>query len=180
MTDNWILTRNGVRFSLTAPRPEMVRLDDIAFVLSHVNRFAGHAGAYSVAEHSVRAAGFGKTTREKAYLLLHDAHEAYIGDLSSPLKNEIGRDTVRTIAWCLDSVIHERFGLPWPRSKRVEGLVNRADLVMLATERRDLMPEGPPWDIELPTPLRRVIEPWHRDYARAMFRTAAGAYGVRE
>ena len=178
MTDNWILTRSGVRFSLTRPTPEMVRLDDIAFALAHVNRFTGHAGAYSVAEHSVRASWLGKTKRERAYLLLHDAHEAYIGDLSSPLKNEIGRYRVADIARRIDAAVHRRFGLPWPRSKRVEGLVNRADLVMLATERRDLMPAGEEWDIELPRPLKEVIEPSSPRQAEIDFIEAAHAYGL--
>ena len=177
MTDNWILTRGGVRFSLTRPAPEMVRLDDIAFALAHVNRFAGHAGGYSVAEHSVRASWLGKTKRERAYLLLHDAHEAYIGDISSPLKNEIGRAAIQAIARRIDGAVHRRFGLRWPRSAGVEALVRRADLVMLATERRHLMPAGE-WDIELPAPLKEAIRPWKVGFARAVFTAAADDYGL--
>lgn len=89
----WIQTHTGVAFDLLAPTAGMVVLEDIAYALSRLCRFTGHCSRhYSVAEHSVNVAkqcqlehGFSDSWAMAA--LLHDAAEAYIGDLSSPLKS---------------------------------------------------------------------------------------------
>jgi hypothetical protein len=60
-------------------------VESIAFALAHINRFTGHAGAYSVAQHSVLVAQQ-LPPELKLAGLLHDATEAYLTDLSSPLK----------------------------------------------------------------------------------------------
>lgn len=89
--NRWILTHSRVHFSLTSPRAEDVRIDDIAWALAGLNRFTGHGSHhYSVAEHSVhvwrRVRDLGGTMDEQRAALLHDAPEAYVGDASSPLK----------------------------------------------------------------------------------------------
>lgn len=60
----------------------------IARALSHLNRYTGHVGAYSVAQHSVMVAN---ALPKKLRLagLLHDAPEAYLGDMSAPLKRHV-------------------------------------------------------------------------------------------
>lgn len=60
-----------------------IRADDIAWALAHINRYGGHAHrAYSVGEHTLDV--FKRAKKFEA--LLHDAAEAYLGDIPSPLK----------------------------------------------------------------------------------------------
>lgn len=60
-------------------------IESIASALSHINRFNGHVGAYSVAQHCTLVAL--ELPRElRLPGLLHDASEAYLGDVTSPLK----------------------------------------------------------------------------------------------
>jgi hypothetical protein len=62
-------------------------INDIANALSKIPRFGGHTELpYSVAEHCILASQYGNTPKAKLALLLHDAGEAYIGDITTPLK----------------------------------------------------------------------------------------------
>lgn len=88
----FIITRSGVRFQLDAPRPESIRISDICFALSHLPRFTGHTrGRWSVAQHSllVHALAAHEHATVRAACLLHDASEAYTGDISTPMKGLI-------------------------------------------------------------------------------------------
>jgi len=92
-----IKTNSGIMFDFDDPRPEMVCVSDIAYALSNLCRFGGHCSRfYSVASHSVLVhdimalqMGRGKVAPSALLLkmaLLHDATEAYCGDVVSPLK----------------------------------------------------------------------------------------------
>ena len=88
-----IETFTGGRFYPFDPRPSEVRLEDIAGSLAHTCRFGGHCQRfYSVAEHSLyvarELADHGE--RVQAYGLLHDAGEAYVGDIPRPVKSQLG------------------------------------------------------------------------------------------
>ena len=65
--------------------PFVPNIYSIAYSLSFINRFTGHAGAYSVAQHSILVAQH-LPEEFKLSGLLHDATEAYLSDVSSPLK----------------------------------------------------------------------------------------------
>jgi len=89
----WIQTASGKAFDLLKPDPAMVDLEnDIAGPLARLARFSGHiaSGPYSVAQHSVEGADalLRETGDERlaALFLLHDAHEAYLGDLTTPVQ----------------------------------------------------------------------------------------------
>ncbi|MGE8501655.1 MAG: phosphohydrolase [Pseudomonas sp.] len=87
----WILTNSARAFDLLNPRAENVLTTDIAHALSLVCRFNGHcAWHYSVAQHSLLVAYIiekeGGTPEEQLAGLLHDAAEAYITDVTRPLK----------------------------------------------------------------------------------------------
>lgn len=129
-----ILTVSGLSFDLLTPYADLIKIEDIAHALSHICRFTGHTrGFYSVAEHSVHVSNL--VPPEFALeALLHDATEAYIGDVSSPLKALL--PDYRAIEAKLDAAVRIRFDLPQEQSP----IVKHADLRMLATERADLMP----------------------------------------
>src|SRR5690554_3469342 len=137
----WILLRSGHPFDLQNPTPEMIRPVDLAYALARICRFNGHTREhYSVAQHSIHVAEL-VPPEHQLVALLHDAAEAYIGDLASPLKAMLpDYQAIEARIW---SVICARFRIP----EELPDCVKHADLVMLATERRDVMPMGGgPWD----------------------------------
>ena len=90
---DWMITVSGRRFWPLDPRPADVYLPDIAHALAHTCRYGGHARKfYSVAEHSVLLANLFIVRGDPAlatWALLHDAAEAYFGDVIRPVKREI-------------------------------------------------------------------------------------------
>lgn len=129
-----IQTFSGIYFNLLNPCPEDVRIDDIAHALANLCRFGGHTRRfYSVAQHSLLVAEL--VPPGLAFqALLHDAAEAYCGDMVSPLKMCVPGYV--TIQKRIEAAIAERFNIP----AELPDEIKRADLVALATERRDLMP----------------------------------------
>ena len=107
---NWIGTNGGNMIDLLAPQLDQIHIDDIALGLANVCRFGGQISRwYSVAEHSVHVAEMVPPDL-RMIALLHDAAEAYIGDVTTPLKLELG-DAYREIEHRLSLVIGEKFGL---------------------------------------------------------------------
>lgn len=135
-----ILTHTGRMVDLLAPDPDDIDPRDIAHALSHLCRFTGHClHFYSVAQHSVHVACL--LPRELRFVgLMHDATEAYVADMATPLKNLLpGYQEIEAGVW---AAVATRFNLP----QELPPAVKRADLVMLATEKRDLLPNHPePW-----------------------------------
>lgn len=127
-----------------------VALGDIAHHLSLINRFTGATiRPYSVAEHSLLCAEIAKRAGGGVYLqmaaLMHDAHEAYTTDLSSPAKiavNEYSMGAGGVQAWGLFEDAHAKavrrhFNLLTAFSS-YRDKIREFDLIALATERRDL------------------------------------------
>lgn len=133
-------TRSGRYFNPLSPRAKDVLIDDIAHALAFQCRFNGHThDFYSVAQHSVMVAGLvPKYLRMEA--LLHDAAEAYLGDIVTPVKAAIP-DFAMMEAGVM-AAINRRFGLSAELNARDRHLIKRADLIALATEKRDLMPNA--------------------------------------
>lgn len=158
---DWIQTASGRRFYPLKPRPEDVDIQDIAHALSLLCRFNGHSAVfYSVAEHSVRVSD-SLPPEHKLWGLLHDAAEAYLGDLPRPLKRQLP-----AFSQAEDVVLRcvmDRYDLPWP----MPAAVRDADDQLLATEARDLM--GAPAWARGTEPLPDAIDPWPPERARAAF-----------
>ncbi len=101
----------------------------------------------------------------KLAALLHDATEAYLGDIARPLKQWMpdyrGFEDVIWMRVC------ERFDL----ALDLPACVHRADLIALATERRDLMPTDPAiWDCLVGIePTVEIIRPWPAAEARITY-----------
>jgi len=92
---SWMLTISGRRFFPGNPRMEDVDIGDIAHALGHECRYGGHVKKfYSVAEHCVLLHDYawkkGWSSDRLMALLLHDASEAYIRDIPSPAKPDLG------------------------------------------------------------------------------------------
>lgn len=139
----WVQTYTGQVFNLTNPQPAMVNLQDIAHSLAFLCRFTGHTiYPFSVAAHSMMVASL-VPEEYRLQALLHDAHEAYIGDISTPLKSEIpAYRAVNNRVW---NAVADAFRIP----RELHPSVKHADRVMLMTERRDLLTFCPePWAAE--------------------------------
>jgi hypothetical protein len=167
----WLLTATGAQFDLLHADPASISVLDIAAALAKINRFNGHTSRpYSVAEHSLyvcqvmeREHGITNPTALMCGLM-HDAHEAYTTDMPSPAKQAIDMLTGggwRRFEAGVQAQVLLRFNLR--DAMRVwQGLVHRADLVLLATERRDLLPPaGPAWEVLAGVPTSREIKLTH-------------------
>lgn len=172
---SFIITRNGIQFDLAKPSADMVNTADIAHSLSMQCRFNGHTSEfYSVAQHCCLVADLVPAEHQLA-ALLHDATEAYVGDLVRPLKegmrdfanghgDECLYDLTERKVWL---AICQRFDL----DPHLPDCVKHADLVALATEKRDLMPEHPePWPcLEGIEPNAEPIKPWQPSTAAILY-----------
>lgn len=160
-----ILTVTGQRFDLYQPDPDHIDPRDISHALAHLCRFNGHTREfYSVAQHSVLVAEL-VSDEHKLAALLHDATEAYIGDMVRPLKQWMhAYQDVEDWLWLC---VCTRFDL----DTELPAEVHRADLIALATERRDLMPTDPAiWDCLVGIePMVEIIRPWSATEARLTY-----------
>lgn len=154
MTDAHTTTATGARFRLRAPSEDAasrISALDIAHQLAQINRFNGAAcRPYSVAEHSLLVAEimerhFG--VRQSAALLaalLHDAHEIYCGDVTSPVKACLGY-VWRELEDPLHAAVLHRYGV-LQAGREWASVIKTCDLIALATERRALLPPATgPW-----------------------------------
>lgn len=134
----WIRTmRGGVLYPLN-PTADQIFLDDIAAALSKICRYNGRLKGelfYSVAEHCVLLADYVIDRHPGEYMaamqvLLHDAAEAYIGDLIRPIKGIMPEFSA--IEDRLLGVIYEKYGVEYP----MPDLLHRYDTRILRDEER--------------------------------------------
>ena len=168
----YIQVLSGRRVNPLDASPEDIDPSDIARALANLCRFGGHSKAfYSVAQHSAIVCDLleqrgDPTPDELMAALLHDAAEAYIGDLPHPLKHrsELGA-AFRVAEKRLEAVIAERFALP-EAAARIKPL----DRALLATERRTFSEVTWHWpELDGAEELDLEIEPWSPDRAQAEF-----------
>ena len=131
-----ILLGSGQYFDLLDPASSRFTLGDIAYGLAMTCRFAGQCDRfYSVAEHSWHASFL--VSEELALgALMHDAAEAFIGDVTRPLKQLLPE--YRVIEKRIEAVIDDRFMLAG-QCNAAE--VKEADLQLLAAEQAQMMPD---------------------------------------
>ena len=186
----WTHTTRGRALDLLNPRKEDISINEIAAALGNQCRYAGGVSKfYSVAEHSVliaqwlRAQEHGPWTQMGG--LLHDAAEAYTGDITWPMQqvlfgdhgpddaaNEAGRVVrarYKRTQYLLDELIANEAGIASAWLHVVA--VRDADLRILLDERAALLTEPPPrpWPIEEDgaKPLGVKISGWKPKHASA-------------
>lgn len=163
--DNWIQTHSGVRFSPLNPIPESILIQDIAHALSMQCRFSGHVNTfYSVAQHSV-GVSYVCDAQDALWGLLHDATEAFLIDVPSPLKRSGKFEEFVKIEAVMQTAICKRFGL----EDKEPASVKKADKLMVVTEARDLMhPLRADWT-QVCEPLPFNIRPLSQPAAKELF-----------
>jgi uncharacterized protein len=153
------------------PDPEQIELADIARALANQCRFGGHCRTfYSVAQHCVIISELieeaGGSADEALAALMHDAAEAYLGDLPHPIKHRSELGTAfREAEQPLEQTIRARFAITDPSTA-----VKRVDRALLATERRTFSAETWHWpELAGVEPLDVMIDAWSPDEAAEAF-----------
>lgn len=152
---SWLQTFTGRRIDLFHPDPRDIDIIDIAHALSHECRYAGHVKTFfSVAQHSVLVSEY-CDGKDALWGLLHDASEAYLGDVVKPLKVSGAFRQYRILERRMQAAVCSRFGLPMKEPRSVQQI----DKAMVAIEARDLLaPLHPDWR-ELNCTLALTIRP---------------------
>ena len=178
-----IETVSGMLVNPSNPSPDDIRVDDIAWALSRIPRFAGHTiteTSYNVAQHSIYVSELledlfsGKldeivteavkgdlanirtmapnTANVLIQALFHDGHEAYFGDIPSPIKKipELTA-TFKSLEAKLDKAIFGHIKVPLPNATE-KAAIKFCDKIAQAIEGYQFMPSrGRNWDLPVPT-----------------------------
>jgi len=145
-----IQTHSGLEFNYAKPDPNSIVIEDIAWALAHMPRFAGHTNAfYSIAQHSLLVSYLGPEWLAKPSLM-HDSPEAYVLDIPTPLKQLL--PDYQVIYKRVEAAICAKFGL-WLDKP----MIKQADRMALATEKRDLMGPADWWSVDHPPAAARIV-----------------------
>lgn len=169
--DNTIRVASGGYINLSDPDPRKIRISDIATGLGNICRFGGQTRFYSVAEHCIHAASLasrdGCSQRECLAVLLHDAAEAYVGDMVKPLKNMVA-GVYHEVEQAFEEAIADRFGIS---IRRHVDVIKKYDRELLIAEKFFLQPsDNIAWKGE--DNVRRVKVPfacWSPEESRKRF-----------
>lgn len=146
-------TWSGRFVDLARPTADDICIEDIANALSKVGRFGGATSQlWTVAQHCCLCVDLvDHNTAVARWALLHDAHEAYLGDITTPVAHLICSrsgpiDPIAGIKAALDEAICDRFGVH--RSPVIQDQVDLIDRRALAIEAAEFLPSrgrGEPW-----------------------------------
>lgn len=163
---------SGRYFDFIEPHTTPLEIEDIATGLSRICRYTGQLAIdeddiYSVGQHSVLASENCDPDCDPFEALMHDRAESVLNDMASPLKQLLL--DYKEIEDRVEQASADYYGVPHPMSDPCK----RIDLRMLATEKRDLMPNNvgdEKWAlIAHITPLPFTIRPWRPSETRHRF-----------
>jgi 5'-deoxynucleotidase YfbR-like HD superfamily hydrolase len=148
----WMMTYSGVHFPIIDPGTEHIKLRDIAHALSLINRYGGHTKyRYSVGLHCLLGAEQMKKDGHNdltiLYFLLHDAPEAYYGDIPRPLKVVLG-DLYTQLEDNVMRVIWKALGLREPTELEWD-IVRYYDNLVLGYEIAQIMPYPDEFEVDV-------------------------------
>jgi uncharacterized protein len=137
MSQATIVTATGLYFDILDTLPDMVCIEDIAHSLSQGNRFTGHTKfPYPVSQHS-RLGSYLVPMKYALRFLLHDASEAYLGDMNRPLKHFTpAGEEYRKVEERIQGLIYNKFGLLAEDPE----IIHEIDNQMLYAEKAQIMP----------------------------------------
>lgn len=172
-----IITGSGGAFNILEPNQDDIHVEDIAQALSMQCRFNGHClSFYSVAQHSIHVAELYEESYPPQndgimFALMHDAPEAYIGDVVTPLKQLLTE--YKAIEARVEQAIMFKFGV-FSDLTQIRPCVKAVDTLMLLAERRDLLPPSKVvWNIHntshVNLDLVPEIVPWPQEEAYERF-----------
>jgi hypothetical protein len=167
----YLQTVSGRRVNPFDPDPDQIDIGDIGRALANQCRFGGHCRVfYSVAQHSVIVSEIverrGGDVEDVFAALMHDASEAYLGDMPHPVKHRSPLGAAfRAAEEHLERALRDRFAI---RADVPE--IKRADRALLATERRAFSAESWHWpELDGVDPLDLELEAWPPDEAERAF-----------
>jgi hypothetical protein len=134
----YIETATGKKFHFLNPRSDEIDILDIAHSLSNQCRFTGHTiEFYSVAENSLLVSHLaGGDNKTRLCGLLHDACEAYLTDVATPVKAFLSNyRALESVMW---KAVAKKFGVP----EQLPQVVKDADRLALLIEAKQLIPSG--------------------------------------
>ena len=168
-------TYTGLYFDYDDPQPEQISLSDIARALSYTARFGGHTKRfYSVAEHALLVRALvSEVVPNRLDLQLaalhHDSHEAYLGDVPTPLSRTLedeGIDIIATLKHRIDTTVAAFIGIDPDRFH--DPIVRQADkdaLVIEAEFLKKSQGRGLHWQRNRDAaPLARMPRFWRPNY----------------
>lgn len=160
--EDYIETYTGKKFWFLNPTTDMIDIEDISHALSNQCRYTGHIKHfYSVAEHCVHVSQLTGTLEG----LLHDASEAYLTDIASPIKPYL--TNYKKLESRIMQEVANKFDFEFGTDD-----MHDADRAQLKTEARHLLPSGgKDWLHHFPTRRVRGIIPkcWTPDQAKMRF-----------
>ncbi len=167
----WMITHSGIRFELERPTKEMINFEDIAHHLSRICRFTGALDChYSVAQHACLVHDMLDTPLYRNLGLHHDDHEAYTGDINSPLKSLL-QPNFQLVEGPIQRLIWEKLGISRVVVRESSPIIHAVDLRMCQTEYEQLFPsEHPDWDLGVESysysKSKLIITPWSAERAK--------------
>jgi hypothetical protein len=157
-------TVSGRKIDVLNPDPKDISIEDIAWGLSRIPRFCGATipfVPYSVAQHSIQVMKECEVTGRldmAFHGLMHDAAEAYTGDIPSPIKQIPGfKEKIKEVENNLLATIYKAFDTELP-DEEDEAIIHNADMVQRAIEAYNFMySRGKDWNLP-PIPFQKLQE----------------------
>lgn len=164
----WMQTGSNQELVFADEEWIVLPIEMIARALSNICRFTGHTSQYySVAEHSLHISHL--VPRELALAaLLHDASEAYVGDMSTALKRFMGI-SFKDLELKATKAVAKGYGIPLEDLQ--SPVIKSFDKRILGDEGRMLMPPHAFWDafIKENQPTGATLQCWTPDEAKRQF-----------